>query len=107
MGVGAPLARRLPGTVVTRLTAAEATGAAVERLLGDAGARPLVAVVRDVHRYAWQEQALTHLLSARPDAVVVEMGLPERTDLGAVHIATYGSAQVCGQAAAEAITGGL
>ncbi|MFF4617463.1 glycoside hydrolase family 3 protein [Nonomuraea jabiensis] len=104
-GVGQPLARLLPGTVVTRLAVGDSTGSALERLLGEAAARPLVIVVRDVHRHAWQEQALRHLLSARPDAVVVEMGLPERSDLGAVHIATYGSARVCGQAAAEVLTG--
>ncbi|MEU6781084.1 glycoside hydrolase family 3 N-terminal domain-containing protein [Nonomuraea angiospora] len=106
-GVGQPLASLLPGTVVTRLTVGDSTGSALERLLGEASGRPLVIVVRDVHRYAWQEQALRHLLSARPDAVVVEMGLPERSDLGAVHIATYGSARVCGQAAAEVLTGRL
>ncbi|MGW6502224.1 glycoside hydrolase family 3 protein [Nonomuraea angiospora] len=103
-GVGRPLARLLPGTVVTRLAVGDSTGSALERLLGEAAGRPLVIVVRDVHRHAWQEQALRHLLSARPDAVVVEMGLPERSDLGAVHIATYGSARVCGQAAAEVLT---
>lgn len=106
-GVGEPLARLLPGTTVTRLAAGEAGGPVLERLLAEAKPRPLVIVVRDVHRYAWQGEALRHLLSARPDAVVVEMGLPERTDLGAVHIATYGSAMVCGVAAAEAITGSL
>ncbi|WP_431929467.1 glycoside hydrolase family 3 protein [Nonomuraea jabiensis] len=104
-GVGQPLARLLPGTVVTRLAVGDSTGSALERLLGESAGRPLVIVVRDVHRHAWQEQALRHLLSARPDAVVVEMGLPERSDLGAVHIATYGSARVCGQAAAEVLTG--
>ncbi|MEV6030476.1 glycoside hydrolase family 3 N-terminal domain-containing protein [Nonomuraea sp. NPDC052116] len=106
-GVGQPLARLLPGTMVTRLEVGDTTGSALERLLGEATGRPLVIVVRDVHRHAWQEQALRHLLSARPDAVVVEMGLPERSDLGAVHIATYGSARVCGQAAAEVLTGRL
>ncbi|MEV4113966.1 glycoside hydrolase family 3 N-terminal domain-containing protein [Nonomuraea sp. NPDC049695] len=104
-GVGEPLARLLPDTVVRRLAAGDSTGPALERLLGESAGRPLVVVVRDVHRHAWQEQALRHLLSARPDAVVVEMGLPARSDLGAVHIATYGSAQVCGQAAAEVLTG--
>lgn len=106
-GVGEPLGRLLPGTAVTRLSAAEATGPALERLLLELGRRPLVLVVRDVHRHAWQGEAARHLLSARPDAIVVEMGLPERSDLGAVHIATYGSAGVCGQAAAEVITGRL
>ncbi|MEV4176114.1 glycoside hydrolase family 3 N-terminal domain-containing protein [Nonomuraea sp. NPDC049709] len=106
-GVGEPLSRLLPGTVVTRLTAGQATGSELERLIGAAAGHPLVAVVRDVHRHAWQSEALRHLLSARPDAVVVEMGLPARSDLGALHVATYGSARVCGQAAAELLTGSL
>ncbi|WP_214322337.1 glycoside hydrolase family 3 N-terminal domain-containing protein [Nonomuraea sediminis] len=106
-GVGEPLARLLSGTTVTRLTAGEATGAALEDLLAEANGRPLVIVVRDAHRFAWQREAAEHLLGVRPDAIVVEMGLPERSDLGAVHLATYGSATVCGQAAAEVITGGL
>ncbi|WP_327584578.1 glycoside hydrolase family 3 protein [Nonomuraea sp. NBC_00507] len=106
-GVGEPLTRLLPGTTVTRLAVGEATGAALERLIGEAVFRPLVIVVRDAHRYAWQAEALRHLLSARPDGVVVEMGLPARSDLGAVHIATYGSARVCGQAAAEVLTGSV
>ncbi|MFD0479374.1 glycoside hydrolase family 3 protein [Nonomuraea thailandensis] len=106
-GVGEPLRRLLPGTEVARLSAGQATGPALERVIGLAAGRPLVVVVRDVHRYAWQSEALRHLLSARTDAVVVEMGLPARSDLGAVHLATYGSAGVCGQAAAEALTGRL
>ncbi|TDD01874.1 glycoside hydrolase family 3 protein [Nonomuraea diastatica] len=106
-GVGEPLTGLLPGTVVTRMTAGETTGPALERLLGAAAARPLVVVVRDVHRHPWQEEALRHLLSARKDVVVVEMGLPARSDLGAVHIATHGSARVCGWAAAEILAGSL
>ncbi|GIH77768.1 glycoside hydrolase family 3 protein [Planobispora longispora] len=106
-GVGEPLGKLLPGTTVTRLGASTATGGAVEAVLASAAGRPLVAVVRDAHRHAWQTDALAHLLAARPDAVVVEMGLPGRSDLGAVHIATHGSARVCGQAAAELLAGDL
>ncbi|MBN6053165.1 glycoside hydrolase family 3 protein [Nonomuraea sp. RK-328] len=106
-GVGEPLARLLPGTSVTRLTAAQATGPALEELLRGGAGRPLVVAVRDAHRHPWLAEALRHLLSARPDTVVVEMGLPLRADVGAVHIATYGSAPVCGRAAAEVITGRL
>ncbi|MGW0484340.1 glycoside hydrolase family 3 protein [Nonomuraea sp. NPDC003214] len=106
-GVAGPLAELMPGTAVTRFAAGEASGAAIEDLVALAASRPLVVVVRDVHRYPWQGEAVRHLLSARPDAVVVEMGLPQRSDLGAVHIATYGSAPVCGRAAAEVITGSL
>ncbi|MFI6709584.1 glycoside hydrolase family 3 protein [Nonomuraea sp. NPDC050478] len=104
-GVAAPLAELLPGTTATRFAAGQATGAAIEDLLARITGRGLVLVVRDAHRHPWQAEALRHLLSARPDAVVVEMGLPHRADLGAVHIATYGAARVCGQAAAEVIAG--
>ncbi|WP_406317848.1 glycoside hydrolase family 3 protein [Streptosporangium sp. NBC_01639] len=104
-GVGEPLGKLLPGTTVTRLDASTATGGAVESALAAAADRPLVTVVRDAHRHPWQTDALNHLLAARPDAVVVEMGLPGRSDLGAVHIATHGSARVCGQAAAELLAG--
>ncbi|GAA2800412.1 glycoside hydrolase family 3 protein [Nonomuraea dietziae] len=106
-GVGEPLGKLLPGTTVARLTAEESRAAVLEDLLRSSADRPLVIVARDAHRYPWQAEAIGHLLSARGDAVVVEMGLPERSDLGAVHIATYGSARVCGQAAAEVITGTL
>ncbi|GAA3445018.1 glycoside hydrolase family 3 protein [Planomonospora venezuelensis] len=106
-GVGEPLGKLLPGTTVTRLEASTATGSAIEAVLASAAGRPLVAVVRDAHRHAWQADALGHLLAARPDAVVVEMGLPGRSDLGAVHLATHGSARVCGQAAAELLAGEL
>ncbi|GII60557.1 hydrolase [Sphaerisporangium krabiense] len=103
-GVGEPLGKLLPGTTVTRAGEEEA-GSLDEAVLRSAEDRPLVLVVRDAHRHAWQIDALTRLLAARPDAIVVEMGLPGRTDLGAVHIATHGAARVCGQAAAEVLTG--
>ena len=49
--------------------------------------------------------ALDTLLAARPDTVVVEMGVPQAAPRGALHIATHGAARVCGQAAAEVIAG--
>ncbi|MFC7644272.1 glycoside hydrolase family 3 N-terminal domain-containing protein [Streptosporangium lutulentum] len=104
-GVGEPLGKLLPGTTVTRLDASAATGSAIEAALAAAADRPLVTVVRDAHRHVWQMDALSHLLAARPDTVVVEMGLPNRSDLGAVHIATHGASRVCGQAAAELLAG--
>ncbi|MFC6084413.1 glycoside hydrolase family 3 protein [Sphaerisporangium aureirubrum] len=112
-GVGEPLAKMLPGTTVVRFDQegwSAATGpdrVLGEVVLGPAAGRPLVIVVRDAHRHPWQTSALDLLLGARPDAVVVEMGLPGRTDLGAVHIATHGAARVCGQAAAEVLAGML
>ncbi len=44
------------------------------------------------------------MLEVRPDAIVVEMGVPV-TVLGGVHIATYGATRACGLAAAEMIAG--
>ena len=46
------------------------------------------------------------LLAARPDAIVVEMGVPQGRP-GGVHIATHGATRACGRAAAEVIAGGV
>jgi len=97
-GVAAELARLLPGTETATYRVGEADG-----LLAAAGDRRVVAVVRDVHRHAWMSEALAALLAARPDTVVVEMGVPQAPPVGALHIATHGAARVCGEAAAEAI----
>ncbi|MYY80629.1 glycoside hydrolase family 3 protein, partial [Streptomyces sp. SID335] len=64
------------------------------------------AVVRDAHRHAWMADALQTLVAARPDTVVVEMGVPQSAPVGALHIATRGAARVCGEAAAEVIVAG-
>ncbi|MGW2715201.1 glycoside hydrolase family 3 protein, partial [Streptomyces sp. NPDC001356] len=75
-------------------------------VLAAAEGRRIVAVVRDEHRHDWMRSALDTLLAARPDTVVVEMGLPQAAPRGALHIATYGAARVCGVAAAEAVVAG-
>ena len=62
----------------------------------------LVLVVRDVHRHADQRNAVEALLARRPDAIVVEMGVPSCRPQGATsYIATHGAARVCADAAAE------
>ncbi|GAA0470838.1 glycoside hydrolase family 3 N-terminal domain-containing protein [Streptomyces sp. NPDC046215] len=101
-GVAAELTRLLPGTG-TGTYGHDETG--TDRLLRDAGERRIVAVVRDVHRHRWMGEALAALLAARPDTVVVEMGLNQAPPAGALHIATHGAARVCGLAAAEVIAG--
>ncbi|MFE2545845.1 glycoside hydrolase family 3 protein [Actinacidiphila glaucinigra] len=101
-GVAAELDRILPGTVTGSFREGDALTAHVLR---PAGPRRIVAVVRDVHRHAWMAEALGSLLAARPDTVVVEMGVPQAAPSGALHIATHGAARVCGRAAAEAIAG--
>ncbi|MFF8287916.1 glycoside hydrolase family 3 protein [Streptomyces sp. NPDC016309] len=100
-GVGPELARLLPGTT----TGTYAADAAVDRVLRDAGERRVVAVVRDAHRHPWMAAALDGLLAARPDTVVVEMGVNQAPARGALHIATHGAARVCGTAAAEVVAG--
>ncbi|MFF7179298.1 glycoside hydrolase family 3 N-terminal domain-containing protein [Streptomyces sp. NPDC008121] len=99
-GVAAELERLLPGTVKGTYDAPSA-----DAVLAAAGDRRIVAVVRDAHRHPWMTEALDALLAARPDTVVVEMGLSQAEPRGALHIATRGAARVCGRAAAEAIAG--
>lgn len=101
-GVAAELERLLPGSTSGSFTGADAGTAA----LAAAAGRRIVAVVRDEHRHPWMGTALDTLLAARPDTVVVEMGLPQAPPRGALHIATYGAARVCGVAAAEAVVAG-
>ncbi|HEY3955582.1 MAG TPA: glycoside hydrolase family 3 N-terminal domain-containing protein [Streptosporangiaceae bacterium] len=85
-------------------TAGEAEQAAViADVLTRAAGRPLVVVVRDAHRHAAARAAATALLAARPDAVVVEMGLPVWRPASGGYVATYGAARPNGQAAAEAL----
>ncbi|CAL9427810.1 Beta-hexosaminidase [Streptomyces sp. enrichment culture] len=100
-GVAAELARLLPGTETGGFTGADAGQAVLEA----AGRRRVVAVVRDEHRHPWMAAALDTLLAARPDTVVVEMGVPQAAPRGALHLATHGAARVCGRAAAEVIAG--
>jgi beta-N-acetylhexosaminidase len=76
---------------------------AVDGALAAAAGRPLVVVVRDAHRYPAARDVVTRLLAARPDAVVVEMGLPVWRPPHAVHVATYGAARISGLAAAEVL----
>jgi beta-N-acetylhexosaminidase len=72
-----------------------------DRALAAAAGRPLIVVVRDAHRYPAARDVVTRLLAARPDAVVVEMGLPVWRPSGGAYVATYGAAGASGQAAAE------
>ena len=105
-GLGAPLREHLPGTTAVRLTADDVTAPAdpVPPILAAAAGRPLVLVARDIHRHAWLAGVLHRIIGARPDAVVVEMGVPVAV-VGAVHVATYGATRACARAAAELIAG--
>jgi beta-N-acetylhexosaminidase len=125
-GVAGPLSELVPGTTLTRIgapatrvegsgllhVAVSADGADVDTapLLGAATGRPLVVVVRDVHRHRWMKRAALALVAARPDTVIVEIGTAYgvaeifRTR-GVTVLTTHGGARVCGIAAAEALAG--
>ena len=103
-GLGVPLTELMPGTTVAAYTPADSERLA-EIALDPAAGRPLVLVVRDAHRHPWMSSALDLILAARPDAGVVEMGLPDGPTRGAFHLATHGATQVTGQAAAEVLAG--
>ncbi|HEY8045713.1 MAG TPA: glycoside hydrolase family 3 N-terminal domain-containing protein [Streptosporangiaceae bacterium] len=79
--------------------AAAVTGAALARAAG----RPLIVVVRDAHRYPPVQDVVRGLVAARPDAVIVEMGLPLWIPPAGVHLVTYGAARANAQAAAEVL----
>ncbi|MFF5173033.1 glycoside hydrolase family 3 protein [Micromonospora sp. NPDC000089] len=99
-GIGAPLAGLLPGTTTVRLAETDPPADPV----AGAGGRPVVLVVRDLHRHAWMRAAVARALAARPDAVVVELGLPELVT-GRAHLATHGATRASARAAAELLAG--
>ncbi len=99
-GVAAPLAELLPGTTAVRYAEDDAP---TDPVAGAHG-RHVVLVVRDLHRHPLVQAAVTRALAARPDAVVVELGVPELVT-GAVHVATHGATRASSRAAAEVLTG--
>jgi beta-N-acetylhexosaminidase len=71
-------------------------------ILAAAAGRSLVAVVRDAHRDEQTRSLVAALLTARPDLVLVEMGLPFwRPPEGTSYLATYGASRASAHAAAE------
>lgn len=105
-GVGEPLNVLMPGSTAVRLSADDLAGVPdpAAPVLAGVGGRALVLVVRDAHRHRWVADALDAVLAVRPDAIVVEMGVPVLI-VGGAHVATYGATRACGQAAAEVIAG--
>ncbi|MFD7957361.1 glycoside hydrolase family 3 protein [Streptomyces ardesiacus] len=107
-GVAAPLRERLPGTTSVRVRGQEleeGTVALESCALEPAAGRPLVIVARDAARHAWMSRAVTGLTAARPDAIIVEMGLPGATAAAPAQIFTHGASAASGLAAAEVLTG--
>jgi beta-N-acetylhexosaminidase len=93
---------------VLRIAAAaqDCAPADLRPVLAAASGRSLLVVTRDAHRYPVARQVVAELLSARPDAVVVEMGLPgwhpaDRAGRPAgVFVATYGATGASSRAVA-------
>lgn len=72
------------------------------RIAADDDDASLVLVVRDLHRQPGQREQIEAILARRPDAIVVEMGVPICRPVGAsAYVATHGSARVCAEAAGE------
>jgi beta-N-acetylhexosaminidase len=90
-----------PWAAVKRIDPAAGDGAAAGSILAASSGRALVLAVRDARRVL----SLVHeVLAARPDAVIIEMGVPAWTPpAGTAYLATYGASRVCAQAAAEAL----
>ena len=69
---------------------------------------PVVLVVRDAYRSPWQTAWLSAALAARPDAILVAVGMPDDvTPAIRASIRTYGAGAVNIEAAAEVLTAGL
>ncbi len=96
------LAPWLPaGSVVQLPAGGEQADRQVAQALAGAAGRSVIAVIRDAHRDPGAQAVITRLLAARPDAVVVEMGLPVWRPPARAYLATYGASRTSGQAAAE------
>ncbi len=77
-------------------------GVGVAGILAAAAGRSLVVAVRDAHRDQQTRSLVGALLAARPDLVLVEMGLPFwHPPEGTSYLATYGASRASAHAAAE------
>jgi beta-N-acetylhexosaminidase len=73
----------------------------VSGLLAAAEDRSLIVVVRDAHRHPAARQAVQLILAGRPDAIVVEMGLPVWQPADVSYVASYGAGRSNALATAE------
>jgi beta-N-acetylhexosaminidase len=90
-----------PWAATARVDPAAGDGAAAESVLAAAAGRSIVLAVRDARTALSLVEAV---LAARPDTVIVEMGVPAWTPPpGTAYLATHGASRVCAQAAAEAL----
>lgn len=88
---------------------AEILGAPGRKTVGPGDAevpsdRPLVVVLRDAVRYAWQREVAAGIAARRPDAVFVEIGLPgAESPGGAGYVVTHGAGRANLEAAAATL----
>src|SRR6185312_1858397 len=93
------LAPWLPaGSVIQVPAGGERADRRVTQALGRAAGRSVIAVIRDAHRDPGAQAVITRLLAARPDTIVVEMGLPLWRPPARAYLATYGASRTSGQA---------
>ena len=103
-GIADLVADRVPGTVRVTLTPDSCDDAGPARALAHPD-RPLILVVKDAARQPWITAALDRVLAQRPDAGMVEMGLPGPARPGAWHLATHGPSLASATAAVALILG--
>ncbi len=94
--VAADQVRRISTTAASSAEPAAQARAALDAAVG----RPLLVVVRDAHRYPVAQDVVRLLLAGRPDAVVVEMGLPVWHPPAKAYLATFGATSASSRAAA-------
>ena len=77
----------------------------VEALLARADGRALVVAVEEPHRHGWQREVLERVRAARPEAIVVTLGVPDPQPLDPPTLVAPGRARVVVAAAAERLLG--
>ncbi|MDQ1485973.1 MAG: beta-N-acetylhexosaminidase [Actinomycetota bacterium] len=93
------------GLVAGSITVTEAGPTAAE-VVGVIGSEPVVLVVRDAYRRPWQRAFVSDFLQARPDAVLVAIGMPDDAALtSGPSVVTFGAGKANTQAAAELLSG--
>jgi beta-N-acetylhexosaminidase len=90
-----------PWADVRRVDPAAGAGATADGIIAAAAGRPLVLAVRGPLEAL---PLVSELLAARPDSIVVEMGIPVwAPPPGTSYLATYGASRASAQAAAQAL----
>ncbi|MGH3523164.1 MAG: hypothetical protein ACRDU4_10130, partial [Mycobacterium sp.] len=81
-------------------------GSSVDDVLGSLGGSAAVLVVRDAYRRPWQREWVNAFLGARPETVLVAIGMPDDETLATgASVCAFGAGRVNIQAAAEVLAG--